>query len=1248
MVNFPDSLDDDATLFAAVNNLRTRLTVPISDTDTTVPVITTSGFPASGYFTILSSSDITKAEAIKYDTFSATQFTGVTRGADGTIAVEHLPNDNVDFNVVADHHNALKEATIKLEHFVGASGIENFVFRNPDTAQGTVDGNLLVSGTSAFVNNVDMRQRLTVSGIAQFGPIPQSTLPAALAVFDDTPGTVNSASLTLVLAGSPMPAGANLLLYRGNVGVASSSASLGPVEIEARFNGARVGFGEGQTGNRSGTKRGHFDGGEIAGFKVVTGDGVSFSDIRVRRPSGSAIVEHGSLGLVSIPLGLMGLVENTDYWFDNGTDTSTNNTNSSFTDVEPAFNFTVPDDGDYLIFFTCELSASFEGRIRVELDPSSSDFVMTAAEIGSGIFSPCPFAVVRTLSAGAHTLQMQQSTQTGFGGVSTRNRRRFFVIRAASFDQIQGIRSADDQSTTSPTSVELTAYSQTYSPNANEQLLILGTAGYTGTFATDTSAMGYKLVNITDNEDYRTDSGMPLYDPVNPPETSNTLYRPTLMFHLLDDVSTPKDFEMQFRDAGNDGKTHIHTDGSLVFWGLSLPPATPDILITTITIDEITTHQLDLDLFTATQSATVSGAAVMIGLPDEATFQNINTTNITATGTADFHIADVDILTTVTGSFSESLTVSGFPVTINASVFDPSADETVTGSWNFSSSLTVSGIPVSTGTGGGGVSDHGALTGLADNDHPQYGQLADTETVTGAWDFSTSLTVSGSPVSTGTLTVRETDGTPTVLNVNTIVVTTGTLTDDGDGQVTITTGGGGGGGGSSTLQEAYDIGDGIITTAGGKPLELAGTGELVAVTGTFTGGLTVGSSSSLINNTSITTGSGIFTNSLTVSGIPVQLSPTQSFEIRSRNFSGALVSKDGGSNQDVSATVVAQFENEVYDTDGFFDPGSDTRFTIPADLGIVKIKLSGVLRFSPDSPTAQSSQLVLQIDKNGSALSSPQLIWKVPTIESGGAATSLGFQSPDLEVVDGDFFSLDVQWANGGATPLLTAIRTWFQIEVVERNAPVVLNEFTSVSGTFDQSLTISGVPVVTGTGEFLIHQEFTDASSTSITFEIPQTARVLSIDHSVRISLLTDDLLGMLIQFNGDTGSNYARHQYLHTDDDSHTIGTPDEHTSDTVQYLDATTVIIIGQVPGASAVANSFGAGHYTIPNYTNTAVWKSITGTAMAFSDDGNIAGLKSRLTTGGGTWKDTSAITEIRIFHSSGRNFETGSSITIRGY
>ena len=52
--------------------------------------------------------------------------------------------------------------------------------------------------------------------------------------------------------------------------------------------------------------------------------------------------------------------------------------------------------------------------------------------------------------------------------------------------------------------------------------------------------------------------------------------------------------------------------------------------------------------------------------------------------------------------------------------------------------------------------------------------------------------IGGAGVGSSSITVRESDGTPNVSNVSTIVVSNGTLTDDGSGQVTISTGGGGG------------------------------------------------------------------------------------------------------------------------------------------------------------------------------------------------------------------------------------------------------------------------------------------------------------------------------------------------------------------------------------------------------------------------------------------------------------------------
>lgn len=106
--NFPSSLDTATTLYTAVNNVSTNLNGAINNAVTTITVLDTSLFPSSGIVTI-------DAEAIAYTGKSLTQFTGCTRGFDGTTAVSHTDTTQVNHNVVAAHHNILKDAIIAVE-----------------------------------------------------------------------------------------------------------------------------------------------------------------------------------------------------------------------------------------------------------------------------------------------------------------------------------------------------------------------------------------------------------------------------------------------------------------------------------------------------------------------------------------------------------------------------------------------------------------------------------------------------------------------------------------------------------------------------------------------------------------------------------------------------------------------------------------------------------------------------------------------------------------------------------------------------------------------------------------------------------------------------------------------------------------------------------------------------------------------------------------------------------------------------
>lgn len=108
MANWPTSVSTNAQLYTAVNDKGTNLTASITNVDTTALVVDTTGFPSSGLISI-------EAEVISYSGLTGTSFTGLVRGVDGTTAASHANGLPVDLNVVAAHHNLLKDEIIAIE-----------------------------------------------------------------------------------------------------------------------------------------------------------------------------------------------------------------------------------------------------------------------------------------------------------------------------------------------------------------------------------------------------------------------------------------------------------------------------------------------------------------------------------------------------------------------------------------------------------------------------------------------------------------------------------------------------------------------------------------------------------------------------------------------------------------------------------------------------------------------------------------------------------------------------------------------------------------------------------------------------------------------------------------------------------------------------------------------------------------------------------------------------------------------------
>lgn len=117
VTNFPASLDDGITLVEVRDQAQTTLTSDISDSATTLPVVSTTGFPNSSAVTIA-------GEHISYTGKTSNSFTGCTRGsftADGGLAAApHTSGNAVELLNIAATHRVQNDAIVAVETKLGS------------------------------------------------------------------------------------------------------------------------------------------------------------------------------------------------------------------------------------------------------------------------------------------------------------------------------------------------------------------------------------------------------------------------------------------------------------------------------------------------------------------------------------------------------------------------------------------------------------------------------------------------------------------------------------------------------------------------------------------------------------------------------------------------------------------------------------------------------------------------------------------------------------------------------------------------------------------------------------------------------------------------------------------------------------------------------------------------------------------------------------------------------------------------
>lgn len=117
---FPDAADSRHTLYEARNNAETRLTQTLTYTGKNVFVEDASDFPSSGLLRIGPPPGVPRpGEILYYQSRTNRSFTNLVRGLVGTRRNQWEKGSYATCSVMAEHHNAVKDAVFNLQTFLG-------------------------------------------------------------------------------------------------------------------------------------------------------------------------------------------------------------------------------------------------------------------------------------------------------------------------------------------------------------------------------------------------------------------------------------------------------------------------------------------------------------------------------------------------------------------------------------------------------------------------------------------------------------------------------------------------------------------------------------------------------------------------------------------------------------------------------------------------------------------------------------------------------------------------------------------------------------------------------------------------------------------------------------------------------------------------------------------------------------------------------------------------------------------------
>jgi hypothetical protein len=135
--NYPNQIDNDANLYLVHDSLRVKLADDYLPGDTRITVYdernVMSLFPPSGIITLTEqcSEPELRAISLSYSSKTSTTFEGLQLRSGFVDVVKPKNITNVTLNVMAEHHNTIKDAVIAVQGFVGIEGTTDEVAYGP-------------------------------------------------------------------------------------------------------------------------------------------------------------------------------------------------------------------------------------------------------------------------------------------------------------------------------------------------------------------------------------------------------------------------------------------------------------------------------------------------------------------------------------------------------------------------------------------------------------------------------------------------------------------------------------------------------------------------------------------------------------------------------------------------------------------------------------------------------------------------------------------------------------------------------------------------------------------------------------------------------------------------------------------------------------------------------------------------------------------------------------------------------------